>query len=125
MAEVNEHKNQFSHNKEFVEKIIRANPLYNDWTVTGYFYCSLHMVEAVLATQKEHSTAHSKRDELINRYLSLFGIDMYKAYTQLQALSRKARYEAVEITDEEADKARRCTENIIETCSRKIEKVPG
>jgi hypothetical protein len=67
---------------------------YPDWEVTTLFYAAVHLVDAYLATLKQHPTAHTSRsgrnarNDMVYRYLPSIAVE----YIQLFQLSKAARY---------------------------------
>lgn len=90
MGTVAQHIEQWQSNRRFLALIPRQHP---DWIVTVAFYSSLHLVDAMLHSDKiERVTNHTTRNEVlmnVTRYDSI-----WVRYHPLYNLSRTVRYTA-------------------------------
>lgn len=90
MAKLQQHINQWKHNRAFLATI---SPNYPDWLVTVSFYVALHAIDALLVhDQTERVCSHESRMLMLsgtNRYAQI-----YKAFDPLYSLSRTVRYMA-------------------------------
>ena len=88
MASVQNHINQWLHNRQFIQSI---SPVYSDWMVTASFYAALHAVDALLLHDNVRGvTSHDSRNRILsltNRYKKINSL-----YYPLYDLSRTIRY---------------------------------
>jgi hypothetical protein len=112
------HLNKYKHNKAFVVKGISSKGEdFGDWSVTGYFYAAVHIIEALLAQKMDmHSRNHGERKQYMRENLKIFNEDCYTSYIELQSLSEKSRYKVDLIKNEEVIKAMECLEDIELEC---------
>jgi hypothetical protein len=89
------HLAQAAANMELAIALLALNsdaprPAALQWAVTVGFYCSVHCIEAHLATRGHHSSTHNDRYDK----MSWVGVpdDVYNAHEQLQQWSEQARY---------------------------------
>lgn len=82
MATVDQHVARAKRNQRFAEQFDLATTEFRDWVVTGYFYSSLHWVDAYLVkTNKKTDDGHAARNTLTNTEKELTGIS--RAYRKL------------------------------------------
>ena len=90
MGTVDQHIEQWTKSRKFLPSIPFDHP---DWMVTVAFYTSLHLVDALLHTDKlEQITNHTTRNGAlmtVNRYDAI-----WEKYQPLYNLSRTVRYTA-------------------------------
>jgi hypothetical protein len=75
-----------------------------DWAITMLFYSSLHWIDAYLAGKNLHPMSHEIRDDEVGKNGSL--TDIFADYRRLKDLSRSARYEIANHTEEKLNLAR-------------------
>ena len=90
MARIDEHLDQWQHNREFLQTIQAE---YSDWIVTGALYLSLHAIETLLTADRANPRS-SHKDRLIilqseQRYLKI-----YRPFRSLYDLAHVTRYSA-------------------------------
>lgn len=70
-----------------------------EWAITAQFYAALHYVNAYFATKGEHYSGHPTRIRAIQKdsWLSV----IYDDYQGLYNISRDARYECMNLGNEE------------------------
>jgi hypothetical protein len=106
------HQQQAQHNLTFLDQS-PDKVVYADWAVTTCFYVAVHYVDAWLSVAGgNHPSNHAERQMLANRC----GNDrrcrtrgfpaMWRAYRELEDLSRKARYLCEPIVPEDVTRAR-------------------
>ena len=88
MPKQEDHLNQVSQNKAFLQSINRT--AYPDWAITVIFYTALHYIDALLAKENVHPGSHDRRDNYVTRRHELRTIA--KDYFRLKNSSRTARY---------------------------------
>lgn len=85
MPEVLEHQRAFDNHLKASGFCVESHP---DWAAVMLFYCAVHAVERLFASQGEHFEEHSTREyELKSRYMTLWG-----PYRALKSESLKTRY---------------------------------
>lgn len=94
MGTEREHRERAHHNQEFIESIREHS--FPDWIVTGAFYKSVHLVEALFhGTSRFHTSSHKTR----NRRLREHHPRVWLSYHPLLNLSICSRYECeIEVT---------------------------
>jgi len=100
----NSHKNQATHNEQFVNSLSPPKTQYPDWVATGAFYVALHYVNASAAKlgidwqnfpdwlppdQRRKMSKHYKRVLYIRKYFRGLFVD----YNRLLTESLNARYD--------------------------------
>jgi HEPN domain-containing protein len=113
-----EHLAQAAHNEKLAETLFKTQ--YYDWTITTYFYASLHYMDSILAVSGAHPKDHDERDSLVGTHLNLKRL--FKEYKSLKVRSRAARYYATPMEPSDAEYAKRDYETIKSYC-RKIMKL--
>jgi uncharacterized protein (UPF0332 family) len=96
-----EHIEHFRHNEKFLDVVITASPnSFFDWKITVCFYSALHLVRAFLVTKGvEHVDSHHTTLNCLDPNaekvpaIHLPIADLYRPYSHLYLLSRKARYD--------------------------------
>lgn len=77
-------------------KTISSNP-YQEWAVTGYYYASLHYIDAFLVKQRRKTWGrHDDRLRVMDGYQETQAIST--TYETLEKLSREARYNGTPFT---------------------------
>lgn len=105
------HQRKASHNKNFLDVILRNDPgpsfTYPDWIITVAFYIALHHVDAKLASLSPalHPRGHPERRTLVSVYLPP---DVARDYLFLESKSKLARY----VPDSE----KRISDNMVKKC---------
>mgnify|MGYP000009368541 CR=1 FL=1 len=110
MADPAPHIEKAKRNLEFARKGIKGD--YVDWIVVAEFYSAIHYIEATLARLGKHSDSHTQRYQMMIENSRNFTRDCLTNYKTLESLSRKARYTADQIDDDEATQAQECFETI-------------
>ncbi len=78
-------------NLAFVDFLLKARVGYLDWVTTGYFYASVHLVEAYFDfSAKQHYGRHGPRRRAISSDVKISHI--FHPYRQLETYSIVARY---------------------------------
>lgn len=91
VASFEAHDQQYRHNKQFQGEI-RDWVKYGDWVVTAFFYCGVHMLEAVLAKKYNiHSKTHTSRHTSMYEHSEMFG-NCVRTYRKLESLAHQSRY---------------------------------
>jgi len=80
------------------------NRVTNNWIVTVRFYTYLHYVEQRLQEYDYNSRSHDNRKENIRNCKNIDN-KARKLYRRLEDMSRDARYECVEMTEEDVEKS--------------------
>lgn len=93
----NEHIEKSNHNFNAYLYLNKANPKYNDWEVITIFYSTLHLIDAYLLKRDIEVRNHKERNMFVKRLIK----PIKDEYSQLYALSIRARYIAKEISDDE------------------------
>lgn len=100
MSKEQAHYDQYEHNLGFMKDCITDQQKYSDWSITVTFYCGVHLVESMLAKKMdEHPHDHSERELLIKTMDNVSSF--YNEYRHLYSLSRKARYQCIQISDKD------------------------
>lgn len=94
MPTKDQHNQKAERNENFAKRIAEKTGYY-DWAVTVLFYAALHYVDAILAVSRIDPHKHEERQDSIQKNDTLRRV--YGEYRMLEALSRNARYYAVEI----------------------------
>jgi hypothetical protein len=68
---------------------LRALEIHVEWAIVAQFYRALHLVEAYFARLDVHHTTHRSR----NRHILAEMRDLWEDYTNLDRMSRIARYD--------------------------------
>lgn len=91
MPTKDEHLNKARHNEAFIEIVIEQGETYLDWAVSGYYYATVHYLEAYVASVpgSYHPSTHSERLSLVSTY---FSERIYQNYAYLKDRSEEARY---------------------------------
>jgi hypothetical protein len=90
------HISKAKRNNRYVKAQITKLPQFNEWAITGLFYCALHYIDAVLSQDPNLSErykepmGHLDRKDAVSNCLSLK--DIASLYLQLDDRSRQARY---------------------------------
>ena len=94
MPSKEDHLTKAEHNKGVMQYLLERKPGCPDWVVTVAFYCALHLVDALLACDKDstaqrHPHDHNSRERVLkqNRYKAIS-----KHYLPLKNASIIARY---------------------------------
>ena len=114
MAAFEQHIEKFRHNQDFCKfGISTTKGNFNDWDVTARFYASVHLIEAIIDKRLSlHSKNHEMRDKIMADNPNIFPRECASDYATLKALARKARYETVQISSQEAFKAQTCLDDL-------------
>lgn len=97
MASVDQHVARATRNQQFAEHFDLDTTEFRDWVVTGYFYSSLHWIDAYLTKiNKKTDDGHASRNTLTNTERELTGIS--RAYRKLFSYSQNARYELIDFS---------------------------
>ena len=103
MSTPNEHIERAKRNQRFAEHFDLNKTEFLDWVVTGYFYSSLHWIDAYLVkTHKKTDDGHSSRNTLTNTERPLNPIS--RPYRKLYSYSRNVRYELVAFSPDQIRK---------------------
>lgn len=116
MASIEKHIEKYRHNKKFIDVGINNTNEFLDWYVVAMFYCSVHLMEALLSQKDIHSDNHSDRRDLLRNELDK---EVFNDYVGLYNLSRKARYNCVEISCKDALYAQQYGDSILSYCKEK------
>lgn len=95
MASFNEHLDQARHNYSFSLFLCSASDKFFDWKVTVNFYISVHLINALLAYEKDaHYRRHKDVEIAINPFNGECAVpkNIYLSYKKLHNLSRRSRY---------------------------------
>ena len=89
------HRDKAQRNRDFAEQLLQfnaTNPTFLEWAVTAAFYCSVHCIEAYLATFGLHSGTHVQRETFMAQ--PAYGVpdDVFAAHRQLKEWSIQSRY---------------------------------
>jgi len=103
-----QHLEQAVRNEKLAETL--AKTAYSEWTVTVLFYASVHYVEAFLAIRLIHCDDHPERNARIGEIPELRTIR--KEYDALRTISRQARYQALQISADDVNRAQRNLDTI-------------
>ncbi len=85
-----DHDMRVSHNRGFYNSVRTTE--FPDWAIVVLFYEVVHMIESVLAENGIHPKDHVERRECIRSRPDIFSHDLVRSYTNLESLSRTARY---------------------------------
>ncbi len=110
MADSAPHIEKAKRNLEFARKGIKED--YAEWVVVAEFYSAIHYIEATLAKLGKHSDSHMQRYQMMMDESQSFTRVCRTNYKTLESLSKKARYTADQIDDNEATQAQECFETI-------------
>lgn len=110
------HIEKYKHNKEFIDKGIKNTDDFLDWYVVAIFYCSVHLMEAFLSQKNIHSENHGDRKDFLRKELDQ---DVFQDYLGLYNLSRKARYDCIDIGTKDAMFAQQYKDSIVSFCKEK------
>ncbi len=95
-ASIDKHKQQFAHNKEFLNSF-RAKD-YPDWKITCYFYCALHKAHIYMvyvhSVEESKINSHQNMIEELKRKNKPIGCK----YAQLKYLSIMSRYDCLDMS---------------------------
>lgn len=116
MPDCETHIGKYRHNKNFVKFGINSSKdeKFDDWEITGLFYASVHLVEAVLYKQySKDSKTHEDRMKNIIDHPAVFNKSCVKNYIALKSLAWTARYDGIIKPDpHDTLAAQTCLENI-------------
>jgi len=102
---------EFARNNEaFAQTISEDYPKQPNWVVTVRFYSLLHYVEQTLNRYGYNSKSHHDRKEKI-RECRQIDDRMRKLYRRLEDLSKMARYDCIEMDNEDLEKSLQTLEN--------------
>ena len=95
MPSKQEHLTQARRNREFADSVDRAR--FPEWVTVGWFYCAVHLVDALLAQslpeERAHPTSHVRRVQALSTTSAWRASPtLGDRYTTLDSLSRRARY---------------------------------
>jgi len=93
-------------NEEFAEDLTSSHPDKNDWIITIRFYSLLHYIDERLVMHGYNATSHNERKNSIQ---DCNDIDnrVHSLYRSLEDLSRQARYNCIEMRDEDVEESER------------------
>lgn len=94
MANFCDHIAQARHNYNF-SKVLSSENEYYDWRVTVNFYICIHLINAILAYEKDaHYRRHKDVEKAINPFNGECAIPqvIFLSYKKLHNLSRRSRY---------------------------------
>lgn len=120
MPSFNDHLNHALENIAFVEKVSSDYTTELRWKITAAYYAAYHLIQSYLAQEGNlHPDSHEKLKALVSPHGVVISVrlsaNIYTSYSELEILSRKARYksniligedhfcEAVEYLDEIID----------------------
>ena len=108
MPSIEQHKNQYIHNKQLLGNSELNNDSNNDWLITIIFYCAVHLVELSFASGKYgfHNDGHQQRNlavrgdvilkDIACEYLTLYNQSIRSRY-KCQNLKKSDVKQAMEI----------------------------
>lgn len=96
-----QHLKQAARNEKLAKVLVHTD--YREWTVTVLFYAAVHYIEAFLAVQSIHCVDHAARSDKVRTIPQMREIG--KQYEALRTISRQARYQAIQICDEDVNRA--------------------
>ncbi len=70
-----------------------AQRIHPDWTVTVAFYTALHSIQRFLARKGETVNTHRQRERAMFRYQQDLTRSILRQYSDMENLSRDARYD--------------------------------
>lgn len=95
-----QHIDRARRNQKFAEHLDLDTTEFRDWVVTGYFYSTLHWIDAYLVREKKKTEdGHAFRNTQTNNLKELTPIS--RPYRKLYSYSRNVRYELVDFTAEQ------------------------
>lgn len=92
------HIEQYKKNKLLANSKCLNNPQFRDWKIVMIFYAAMHYLESSYA-DKYHSTTHQKRKKYLESDAKYE--DIIDDYENLEMLSRKSRYDCIEMSSKE------------------------
>lgn len=105
MPSLDEHINQYNHNKSLLNNTIFDinSTIYKDWVVTIVFYNAVHLIERELAkiSKPYHSGSHRYREKAILKEKKLKSIAA--KYQALYNQSIRARYECYKFSKKDVE----------------------
>lgn len=103
MAEKEVHIKQYNKNKALANSETFKLGENNDWKVTIMFYAIMHLMDSCYSDVFEKHTTHEKRKKFIGSVKPYK--DIIDEYTELENLSRVARYECIPIRKKDVNEA--------------------
>lgn len=103
MPTKDKHIQQYKKNKTLANTDTLKKEEYKDWRIVIIYYSALHYIDSSYADANIHPLTHVKRKEIFEK---LSGYDeILDDYDNLEMLSRKSRYNCVNISDREVEDA--------------------
>lgn len=112
MANKNIHLCKYRKNKKLASSNLMAKDENTDWRTVIIYYSALHIIDSTYADKNVHPNSHNKRKLFMSRASQYKNI--LDQYDTLEMLSRKARYDALNIKPKELTDALICLHAIEE-----------
>lgn len=103
MAEKKKHIKQYEKNKALASTKEFLKEENNDWRVTALFYATMHLLDSCYSEIFPKHNTHEKRKAFISRTLPYK--DIIDEYTELENMSRVARYDCIKIRNKDVSQA--------------------
>jgi len=97
-----QHIEQYEKNKSLANSKHIRQPQFKDWRIVIIFYATMHYLESFYSKER-HFKSHIRRKEYLESTL-IYDTIVYD-YENLEMLSRKSRYDCVNILDKEVTDA--------------------
>lgn len=102
MPSKDKHLLQYKKNKTLSNSKLLKDKQYKDWRIVTLFYAGLHILDSTYA-EKFHPSSHKVRKSFLEGNPEYS--DIIDDYENLEMLSRKSRYNCVNIKDSEVTDA--------------------
>lgn len=110
MAKKEIHINKYRKNKKLAESNLMLKEENNDWRTVIIYYSALHIIDSTYADSKFHPSNHEVRKNFMANAPKYK--DIVDVYNNLEMLSRKARYDMLNIKPKEVVDALICLNKI-------------
>ncbi len=102
-----EHWRKAGANDSFAQWVYESRPESCDWSATAYFYSALHLMDGYLHRQGYYCNTHKSRETTLAALVKAnhFPADQFERYVNLYTLSISARYQELQIEQEDLEEA--------------------
>ncbi len=103
MPSKKKHIEQYKKNKSLANSKYMKQTQFKDWRIVIIFYAAMHYLDSSYADVNNHPKTHKKRKEFLD--MTPQYDEIIDEYDNLEMLSRKSRYDCIQILDNEVTDA--------------------